>query len=110
MIKCASSSKNVSIQEADYTKDTVKAGTDYVKEYVIEQEGNQQQVIMMNDRNIYPWITITKEELSLLDNHNLQQQPEEVQLEEEEVEHREEVHEPPEYTTIVYQDKVGVRS
>ena len=46
----------------------------------------------------------------MLDNHNLQQQPEEVQLEEEEVEHREEVHEPPEYTTIVYQDKVGVRS
>ena len=34
----------MSIQEADYTKDTVKAGTDYVKEYVIEQEGNQQQV------------------------------------------------------------------
>ena len=100
----------MSIQEVDYTKDTVKAGTDYVKEYVIEQEGNQQQVIMMNDRNIYPWITITKEELSLLDNHNLQQQPEEVQLEEEEVEHREEVQEPPEYTTIVYQDKVGVRS
>ena len=33
------------IQEADYTKDTVKAGTEYVKEYVIEQEGeNQQQV------------------------------------------------------------------
>ena len=61
----------MSIQEADYTKDTVKAGTYYVKEYVIEQEGNQQQVIMMNDRNIYPWITITKEELSLLDNHNL---------------------------------------
>ena len=44
LIKCAASSKNVSIQEADYTKDTVKAGTDYVKEYVIEQEGNQQQV------------------------------------------------------------------
>ena len=45
MIKdCASSSKNMSIQEADYTKDTVKAGTDFVKEYVIEQEGNQQQV------------------------------------------------------------------
>ena len=44
----------------------------------------------------------------MVDNHNLQQQPEEVQLEEEEVEHREEVHEPPEYTTIVYQDKVGV--
>ena len=33
------------IQEADYTKDTVKAETEYVKEYVIEQEGeNQQQV------------------------------------------------------------------
>ena len=46
----------------------------------------------------------------MVDNHNLQQQPEEVQLEEEEVEHREEVLEPPEYTTIVYQDKVGVRS
>ena len=47
MIKdCASSSKNMSIQEADYTKDTVKAGTDYVEEYIIEQEGNQQQVIM----------------------------------------------------------------
>ena len=40
----------MSIQEADYTKDTVKAGTDYVKEYVIEQEGNQQQVTM---REIY---------------------------------------------------------
>ena len=33
-----------------------------------------------------PWITTTKEEFSLLDNYNLQQQPEEVQLEEEEVE------------------------
>ena len=44
----------------------------------------------------------------MLDNYNLQQQPEDVQVEEEEVEHREEV--PPEYTTIVYQDKVGVRS
>ena len=32
------------IQEADYTKDSVKAGTEYVKEYVIEQEGEQQQV------------------------------------------------------------------
>ena len=63
-----------------------------------------------NERNISPWTTTTKEELSLLDNHNLQQQPEEAQLEEEEVEHREEVHEPPEYTTIVYQDKVGVIS
>ena len=31
-------------QEADYTKDTVKSGTEYVKEYVIEQEGIPQQV------------------------------------------------------------------
>ena len=39
-------SKNLGLtQEADYTKDTVKAGTEYVKEYVIEQEGVHHQQV-----------------------------------------------------------------
>lgn len=62
-------------QEPDYTKETVKAGTEYLKEFVIEQE---QQV-------------------------NLEQGQVQEQEEEEEVEQKE----APEYTTIVYQDKVG---
>ena len=39
-------------QEADYTKDTVKAGTEYVKEYVIEQEGNIHQQVNFHSRNV----------------------------------------------------------
>jgi len=74
--------EDLNYQEADYTKDTVKAGTEYVKEYVIEQEGNiHQQVNLEQEQEV---------------------QEQHVQ-EEEEVEQKE----APEYTTIVYQDKVG---
>ena len=43
-------------QEGDYTKDTVKAGTEYVKEYVIEQEGNIHQQVNFHSRNVFVFL------------------------------------------------------
>ena len=88
-----------SIQETDYTKETVKAGADYVKEFVIEQEGNQQQV------NLDQTCFIQKGCKMCLQVNLEQEQVQEVQEEEEEEVEQKEA---PEYTTIVYQDKVGV--
>ena len=88
-----------SIQETEYTKETVKAGADYVKEFVIEQEGNQQQV------NLDQTCFIQKGCKMCLQVNLEQEQVQEVQEEEEEEVEQKEA---PEYTTIVYQDKVGV--
>ena len=57
-------SKNLGLtQEADYTKETVKAGTEYVKEYVIEQEGVHHQQVNFWSRNVLSFFKCAKEKV-----------------------------------------------